>query len=329
MPPCGRFTGVGPNKKEGGKPCRLYRLIPAWRSSRSTGAACCASTPATPNLYHRFFDLREQLAELEADLTRRTKALEETPDAGARTAGELVLLAEYDRRIKTMLGEVFGKHNDFDALLDGVNLAGLGGQRPPGRAEPARRAGPGAAAGRAGYAGSHGPARPLPKPPPPARRARRMNAWTLPVCVTVGGQPRAVYTDYRDILYLLNWLDGPRGAALRPDERWYVALALFYRDFAALDPALYPEAAAALAAFLAAGQPAAPAGAPADRLAEGRRADRGRGEPRGRVRGAGAALPALVELYRLVCGHRRRRAGHGGGHPRKARPRQTAGGVGA
>ena len=41
-----------------------------------------------------------------------------------------------------------------------------------------------------------------------------MNAWTLPVCVTVGGQPRAVYTDYRDILYLLNWLDGPRGAAL-------------------------------------------------------------------------------------------------------------------
>ena len=87
-----------------------------------------------------------------------------------------------------------------------------------------------------------------------------MNAWTLPVCVTVGGQPRAVYTDYRDILYLLNWLDGPRGAALRPDERWHVALALFYRDFAALDPALYPEAAAALAAFLAAGQPAAPAG---------------------------------------------------------------------
>ena len=84
-----------------------------------------------PNLYHRFFDLREQLAELEADLTRRTKALEETPDAGARTAGELVLLAEYDRRIKTMLGEVFGKHNDFDALLDGVNLAGLGGNGRP------------------------------------------------------------------------------------------------------------------------------------------------------------------------------------------------------
>ena len=87
--------------------------------------------PGDPNLYHRFFDLREQLAELEADLTRRTKALEETPDAGARTAGELVLLAEYDRRIKTMLGEVFGKHNDFDALLDGVNLAGLGGNGRP------------------------------------------------------------------------------------------------------------------------------------------------------------------------------------------------------
>ena len=127
--------------------------------------------PGDPNLYHRFFDLREQLAELEADLTRRTKALEETPDAGARTAGELVLLAEYDRRIKTMLGEVFGKHNDFDALLDGVNLAGLGGNGRPVVQNLPRRAGPGAAAGRAGPRWQPRPARPPPKPPP-ARAAR-------------------------------------------------------------------------------------------------------------------------------------------------------------
>lgn len=169
-----------------------------------------------------------------------------------------MLLAEYDRRIKTMLGEVFGKQNDFDALLDGVNLAGLGGNGRPVVQNLLDALAP--VLQRGAQATLEATARTAAAEAAAARAARRMNAWTLPVCVTVGGQPRAVYTDYRDILYLLNWLDGPRGAALRPDERWYVALALFYRDFAALDPALYPEAAAALAAFLAAGQPAAPAG---------------------------------------------------------------------
>ena len=86
-----------------------------------------------------------------------------------------------------------------------------------------------------------------------------MNPWTLPTALPVAGQDRPVQTDFRDVLDILAWLDGPDDT-LRPDERWYVALALFYRDFAALDPALYPEAATALAAFLAAGQPAAPAG---------------------------------------------------------------------
>lgn len=82
--------------------------------------------PGDPNLYHRFFDVREQLTALQDELTRRTAELEHNPDPDGRAAAELVLLAEYDRRIKAMLGSVFGAGNDFDALLDGVNLAGLG-----------------------------------------------------------------------------------------------------------------------------------------------------------------------------------------------------------
>ncbi len=81
--------------------------------------------PGDPNVYHRF-DARQQLSALQTELTRRTRALEENPDAEDRAAAELVLLAEYDRRIKAMLSGVFGKENDFDALLEGVNLAGLG-----------------------------------------------------------------------------------------------------------------------------------------------------------------------------------------------------------
>ena len=82
--------------------------------------------PGDPNIYHRFFDARQQLSALQTELTRRTRALEENPDEEDRAAAELVLLAEYDRRIKAMLSGVFGKENDFDALLEGVNLAGLG-----------------------------------------------------------------------------------------------------------------------------------------------------------------------------------------------------------
>ena len=59
---------------------------------------------------------------------------------GIRIAG-LALLADYDGRIKALLGGVFGPENDFDAALGGVNLAGVAAvengnvHRMPGDAE--------------------------------------------------------------------------------------------------------------------------------------------------------------------------------------------------
>ena len=38
----------------------------------------------------------------------------------------LALLNDYDRRIKALLTEIFGAENDFDKVLEGVNLAGCG-----------------------------------------------------------------------------------------------------------------------------------------------------------------------------------------------------------
>ena len=84
-----------------------------------------------------------------------------------------------------------------------------------------------------------------------------MNPWTLPTALPVAGQDRPVQTDFRDVLDILAWLDGPDDT-LRPDERWYVALALFYRDFDALPPAAWPEAARALAGCLAGPQAEGP-----------------------------------------------------------------------
>ena len=77
--------------------------------------------PADPNLYHRFFDAGRELEALDKELERRAAELPEGP-AGAEAG--LALLAEYDARIKALLGGVFGPENDFDAVLGGVNLAG-------------------------------------------------------------------------------------------------------------------------------------------------------------------------------------------------------------
>ena len=62
-------------------------------------------------------NLGAQLDALDAELTARTPADD---------AEGLALLAEYDGKIKALLTEIFGAHNDFDALLEGVSLAAVG-----------------------------------------------------------------------------------------------------------------------------------------------------------------------------------------------------------
>lgn len=81
--------------------------------------------PGDPNLYHRFFAAAPKLDALDAELTGKLKALPEADEA-ARTQQGLALLTDYDRRIKALLTEIFGGENDFDQVLEGVNLAGTG-----------------------------------------------------------------------------------------------------------------------------------------------------------------------------------------------------------
>lgn len=81
--------------------------------------------PSDPNLYHRFFAAAPRLDALDAELTDRLKALPDTTDPASAEQG-LALLTDYDRRIKALLTEIFGPENDFDQVLEGVNLAGTG-----------------------------------------------------------------------------------------------------------------------------------------------------------------------------------------------------------
>ena len=76
--------------------------------------------PSDPNLYHRFFAAAQKLDALDAELTEQLKTLPAKPD-DARAERGLALLTDYDHRIKALLTE-----NDFDKVLEGVNLAGTG-----------------------------------------------------------------------------------------------------------------------------------------------------------------------------------------------------------
>ena len=80
--------------------------------------------PADPNHYHRFFAAGRTLNDYDAALTKALQTVE--GDEQACAAAGLRLLNEYDGKIKALLTGIFGPENDFDAILGGVNLAGVG-----------------------------------------------------------------------------------------------------------------------------------------------------------------------------------------------------------
>lgn len=87
-----------------------------------------------------------------------------------------------------------------------------------------------------------------------------MNAWALPTTARFGGRAYALNTDYRDVMGIFAWLNGEAGQELSVGERWYVALNLFYRDFAAMPKEQYAAATEYLNDFLSAGRAPEPGG---------------------------------------------------------------------
>ena len=73
--------------------------------------------PGDPNLYARFLDAADKIQEIENNMAAKGKEIDENDGAGS-----LRLLAEADRQIKEILSWVFGKNNDFDEIVGGVNL---------------------------------------------------------------------------------------------------------------------------------------------------------------------------------------------------------------
>ena len=79
------------------------------------GGGVLRFNPADPNVYDRFSKLPQKLKELESQLSMR------------RDADPVSQLVEADRELKEMLGWVFGPGNDFDAMVEGMNLLAVAG----------------------------------------------------------------------------------------------------------------------------------------------------------------------------------------------------------
>ncbi len=87
------------------------------RTYRINGGATMRFNPADPNLYARFLETGEKMADIEKALQEKAKTL--TDDEGR---GALSLMTEADGEMKKLLSYVFGGGNDFTEILRGVNL---------------------------------------------------------------------------------------------------------------------------------------------------------------------------------------------------------------
>lgn len=97
------------------------------RSYRLNGQGVLRFNPGDPNVYARFMEATDRIAAVEQQLRESAAGLEGM-DAGAAA---VKLMEEADKKLKALLTEIFGSHNDFDQLLQGVNLLAVAdnGQR--------------------------------------------------------------------------------------------------------------------------------------------------------------------------------------------------------
>lgn len=78
--------------------------------------------PSDPNVYARFMDSMDKIKSVEKEMAAKAKSIES--DKGDADTGEAMLriMRETDQRMKSILNEIFGHENNFDAILEGVNL---------------------------------------------------------------------------------------------------------------------------------------------------------------------------------------------------------------
>lgn len=78
--------------------------------------------PSDPNVYGRFVDAVDKIKVVEAEMAAKANAIDAEqgdPDTGVAL---IRIMCETDRKMKDILNEIFGEGNDFNEILEGVNL---------------------------------------------------------------------------------------------------------------------------------------------------------------------------------------------------------------
>ena len=93
---------------------------------RINGKGVLRFNPSDPNVYGRFIDAVEKINAVERTQAEKAKMLE---GKGEQETGEGIIriMCETDAKMKDILNEVFGLGNDFNEILEGVNLMAVAG----------------------------------------------------------------------------------------------------------------------------------------------------------------------------------------------------------
>ena len=86
------------------------------KTYKINGSGVLRFNPGDPNVYARFLEAADTLRTLEKELAER-----------AGKDDVIALMVELDGKMKATLGHVFGEGNDFDKMLEGVNLLAVAG----------------------------------------------------------------------------------------------------------------------------------------------------------------------------------------------------------
>lgn len=77
--------------------------------------------PSDPSVYGRFMDAMDDIKAVEREMTEKAKKAENKQ--GAERGEEVIrIMCESDKKMKEILNVVFGHGNNFDEILEGVNL---------------------------------------------------------------------------------------------------------------------------------------------------------------------------------------------------------------
>lgn len=90
------------------------------------GAGVLRFNPADPNVYARFMDATNKINDIEKEMAKRAAEIDGESDE-TRGAAVLTIMRDADNEVKKALAVVFGEHNDFNKLFEGVNLMAVAG----------------------------------------------------------------------------------------------------------------------------------------------------------------------------------------------------------